>query len=365
MPDALAHRAKVGLVFGGRSVEHKVSIRSARTVAEALAEAGYEVVPFAIAQDGRWTDPGVSERTLAGDLDVIVGGEGSIRRSLSVLLSGDLDVVFPVVHGTWGEDGTLQGLCEMIDLPYVGADVAASAICMDKLQCKRLLKSCGLPVVDWETVTAADLELDPEAAVERLERLSLPLFLKPSRGGSSVGVVRLERRDGVVDALRFSLRFDPVLVVESGVVGRELECSVLGDQRLEASAVGEVVPGNPFYDYQDKYLDDRAELHLPADLPAATAEEVRRLAIDAFAAVGGSGMARVDFLQDTGGDLYINEINTLPGFTSISMYPKLWEISGLPLPELVRRLVDIALERQARRSRLDRAIADWLAEIGS
>lgn len=356
---------KVGLVFGGRSVEHRVSVNSARTVATALGRAGYEVLALGIAGDGSWLGSSLSLAAIGGEIDALESTGGGIRESFRHFLEADIDVVFPVVHGTWGEDGTLQGLCEMLDVPYVGANVTASALAMDKLQCKRLLHGLEVPVVDYEAVAATEFQEFPELCLGRLERLGTPVFVKPSCGGSSVGVQRVADPTNLESALEMALQFDSTVIVEKAIVGRELECSVLGDEILEASAIGEIVPGNDFYDYQDKYLQDEAELKIPADLPVAVAEQVRDLAVRAFAAVGGSGMARVDFLMDGEGTLYVNEINTLPGFTRISMYPKLWEESGLSLSELVDRLVQIAVDRHRRRTRLDRAIKTWLKSIDS
>lgn len=356
---------RVGLVFGGRSVEHRVSLNSARTVATALADAGHEVVALGIAQDGCWLDATASRAALADDHEALEATGESIRESFRHFLSADIDVVFPVVHGTWGEDGTLQGLCEMLDVPYVGADVTASALAMDKLQCKRLLASLGVPVVDYEAVTASEFERSPQRCLERLIRLGMPVFVKPSCGGSSVGVQRIADSQGLAPALEFALHFDDTVIVEKAILGRELECSVLGAETLEASTIGEIVPGNDFYDYEDKYLQDEAELRVPASLPSSEAEKVKDMAVRAFAVIGGCGMARVDFLMDGEGGLWVNEINTLPGFTRISMYPKLWEKSGVPLPELVDRLVQIAVGRHQRRSQLDEAIKTWLASIAS
>ena len=356
---------RVGLVFGGRSVEHRVSVNSARTVATALKQAGHEVIALGIAQDGSWLGGTLSQAALSGEIDAMESTGGGIRKSFRPFLETDIDVVFPVVHGSWGEDGTLQGLCEMLDVPYVGANVTASALAMDKLQCKRLLMGLDVPVVDYEAVTAIEFRKSAQQCLARLERLGAPVFVKPSCGGSSVGVQRVADPADLVAALEMALRFDDTVIVERAIEGRELECSVLGDETLEASAIGEIVPGNDFYDYQDKYLQDEAELKIPADLPAAGAEQVKDLAVRAFAAVGGSGMARVDFLMDGAGALYVNEINTLPGFTRISMYPKLWEESGLTLPELVDRLVQIAIDCHQRRTRLDQAIKTWLESIES
>ncbi len=361
--------SRVALVFGGRSTEHRVSVDSARTVARGLAEAGHEVVPFGIARSGAWRDPESSRAALAGRSEEVAEGEAAagegapIAQSLAPFLEAGVDVVFPIVHGTWGEDGSLQGLFEILDLPYVGAGVTASAVAMDKILAKRLLAESGLPVVEFEPVTRAELE-DTGAVLSRLERLPLPIFVKPSVGGSSVGIRKVKRREELAAALEFAFGFDDAAVVERGIEGRELECAVLGYPRLEASAVGEIVPGREFYDYADKYLESGARLDAPAKLTAPVETRVRELAVAAFAAFGGTGMARVDFLLEGDSDVFVNEVNTLPGFTSISMYPRLWEISGVPLPELVDRLVAGAVARHRDRHRLDRGIRDWLAGLG-
>jgi D-alanine-D-alanine ligase len=285
--------------------------------------------------------------------------------TLRHLLASGIEVAFPIVHGTWGEDGTLQGLFEMLDVAYVGAGVAASSLAMDKVLSKRQFQAAGVPVVDYEVVTRPELEQDPAGVVRRCERLPFPLFAKPSVGGSSVGVKKVEDRHCLETSLRFALQFDDVVLVERGVKGRELECAVLGYRHLEASAVvGEIVPSQDFYDYADKYLLDSAGLIAPAVLPQAVTERLRERAVQAFAALGGVGLARVDFLYEGGeGGLYVNEINTLPGFTSISMYPHLWSLAGVPLPKLVDRLVTIALERHAERRRLDEGIKEFLAGL--
>lgn len=356
--------AHVGVVFGGRSVEHQVSIVSARTVAEGLREAGHRVTPLGIAQDGCWVDLQTSQAVLAGEVATIAPRGVPVAPTLQHLVSSGVDALFPIVHGTWGEDGTLQGLCEMLDLPYVGPGVAASALAMDKVLCKRQLAASGVPVVEYEATTRRDFEADPGAFLRRLEGWPLPLFVKPSVGGSSVGVQRVGELEGLAAAVRFALRFDGSVLVERGIQGRELECAVLGYGKLEGSAIGEIVPSQGFYDYADKYLLDSAGLIAPADLPEETAAELRDAAVRAFASIGGSGLARVDFLLENGtGRLYVNEINTLPGFTSISMYPRLWALSGVPLPQLVDRLVQIALERHRDRRSLDEGIKGWLKEL--
>lgn len=372
--------ARVGVVFGGRTVEHEVSVRSARTVARGLIEAEHEVVPLGIGPDGRWLDRNTSAAALSGELSRLpaadeqsTGDHGDEARassavldSLTHLTAAAPEVIFPIVHGTWGEDGTLQGFCEILDLPYVGAGVAASALAMDKLLAKRQLAAEGLPVVPWCGVRREDFEADPEGVAERCKPLGYPRFVKPSVGGSSVGVCKVPDASCFADSVRFALRFDDAVLVERAVAGgRELECAVLGYRQLEASAVGEIIPGNEFYDYEDKYLTDDARLIAPAELPDEDSDRLRELACRAFAALGGTGLARVDFLQEVGGEgrVYINEINTLPGFTEISMYPRLWGVSGVPLPELVDRLVRIAFQRHRDRQRLDEGIKEWLAEL--
>lgn len=353
---------RIGLIFGGRSVEHEVSITSARTVAQGLEAAGHHVVPLPVGPDGVWRDPELGASALTGELDRLPARGGPIAASLAHLLEAGVDAVFPIVHGTWGEDGTLQGLLEILDLPYVGAGVAASAVAMDKGLTKRLLAAGGIPVVPFETVSRAALETDRHGVLGRLERFEPPLFVKPVTGGSSVGVRKISDRSCLEEALRFALRFDGAVLVERGVAGRELEVAVLGGERLEASAVGEIVPGREFYDYEDKYLADGARLIAPAELPRGMADRLRDLAVRSFGAVGGHGMARVDFLLE-GETPYVNEINTLPGFTSISMYPRLWDLSGVPLAELVDRLVHIGVERHRERRRLDRGIRGWIEEL--
>lgn len=357
--------ARVGLVFGGRSVEHEVSVKSARTIAKALSSAGHEVVPLGIAQDGCWVDPEVGRRALAGETNRIGAVGGRIAGSLGPLLEARVDVVFPIVHGTWGEDGCLQGLCEMLDLPYVGTGVTSSALAMDKALCKRQLEARRIPVVAGQTVREDQWQADRGAVLARLESLEPPLFVKPAIGGSSVGVTKVKARAELEKAIDHALEFDDRLLVEKGIEGRELECAVLGYENLEASEIGEIVPGKDFYDYADKYLQDTARLIAPAELDDELREHLRRVAVEAVAAIGGWGMARVDFLLDRDGTAYVNEINTLPGFTSISMYPRLWDLSGTPLPRLVDRLVDIARRRHRDRARLDRGIKEWIAELAA
>lgn len=352
---------KVGLVFGGRSVEHLVSVRSARAVRTGLREAGYSVVPLGIAENGVFVSPEQAERALRGECDALPPQTGAILTSAKVLLEAEVDAVFPVVHGTWGEDGTLQGLCEMLDLPYVGANVAASALAMDKALAKAVLSASGIPVVEHHLITARRFAEDAAACLAPVSAFPFPVFVKPSVGGSSVGVRKVDGPEQLQAAVEFALSFHPVVLVERGIQGRELECAVLGFETLEASVIGEIVPGKDFYDYEDKYLSDAAELLAPAPLAPEVAESLRCRAVDAFGAIGGDGMARVDFFLTPGGEIFVNEINTLPGFTEISMYPRLWGLSGVPLPELVVRLCDVALRRHQARSGYDRAIRDFVA----
>jgi D-alanine-D-alanine ligase len=351
------------VVFGGRSVEHRVSVLSARTVAQALADAGHEVVPLGIAQDGVWVGRELAREALEGRRDALGEAGGAVAPTLARLIEDPPEVVFPIAHGTWGEDGTLQGLCEMLDLPYVGADVTASALAMDKLAAKRVLAAAGLPVVEYDAARRARFAADPACLLAALPDHDGPFFVKPSVGGSSVGVRKVGTREGLAEAVRFAFRFDDAVLVERAVAGRELECAVLGFRDLAASEVGEIVPGKEFYDYEDKYLSDAARLIAPAELPERVAEEVRDLAVRAFRAIGGSGMARVDLLLE-GSTPWVNEINTLPGFTRISMFPRLWNLSGVPLPRLVDRLVEIAVERHRDRRRLDAGIKEFLAGLG-
>lgn len=354
---------RVGVIFGGRSVEHVVSVRSARTVADGLTQAGHEVVPLGIAENGAWVAPAVAKRTLAGSDQALPVEQGDARASLAHLLSARIDAAFPIVHGTYGEDGSLQGLLEMLDIPYVGCGVTASAVAMDKVLSKRLFERAGLPVVPWVVVTRAAFDADPTAALAACDALGAPLFVKPSVGGSSVGCRLVKERAQLADAVRFALQFDDTILVEQGVKARELEVAVLGKAgAMAASAIGEIVPGGEFYDYDDKYLKDDAKLIAPAELQSDVAAELKRNAVRAMDAIGGAGMARVDFFYLEGERrLALNEINTLPGFTTISMYPRLWGLSGVPLPELCDRLVKLAVERQSDKRRLDAGLRAFVA----
>jgi D-alanine-D-alanine ligase len=264
----------------------------------------------------------------------------------------EVDVIFPVLHGTFGEDGTVQGLLELADIPYIGAGVLASAAGMDKDVMKRLFRDAGLPVVPWELVLRADWEKDPAAVRKRIERkLRYPLFVKPANLGSSVGITKTHGPLELPAAMNLAAQYDRKILVEKGIDAREIECSVLGNDAPQASVPGEVVPVNEFYDYEAKYIKEGSDLIIPASLTARQTKRVQELAVRAFQAIDGAGMGRVDFLLDRKtGKVYVNEINTIPGFTSISMYPKLWEASGVPYSQLLDRLIELALERHQEKS---------------
>ena len=354
--------ARVGLVFGGRSVEHEISLLSARTVAAALEEAGHEVVPLGVTQEGRWLPPAAGRSALDGSAVRLPTSAQAPLGSLKHLLESGVDALFPIVHGSWGEDGSLQGLAEMAQLPYVGCDLPSSAVAMDKALCKIALERAGIPVVEWRGFTRRQFAAEPQRWLDQASELPFPVFVKPALGGSSVGVGKVTAAAGLNEAVIFALRFGESVLVERAVAGRELECAVLGHRRAEASAVGEIVAGREFYDYTDKYVDDGARLLAPAQLPEGIAERLQDLTVRAFEAIGGSGLARVDFFLE-GDELYCNEINTLPGFTEISMYPRLWELSGVSRPVLVDRLLSMAFERHGERQRLDAEIKAWLATL--
>jgi len=317
-------KLRVAVLYGGRSGEHEVSIRSAESIIAALDPGKYEIEKFFIDKDGKW-----QPRPILPEPGRNPG----------------IDVVFPVLHGTFGEDGTVQGLLELADLPYVGAGVLGSSVAMDKDVMKRICRERGLPVV--ECVTIFRDRLDAEAV---LRELALPVFVKPANLGSSVGISKARTPKELDAALALAAQYDRKIIVERAIEGRELECSVMGNDSPEASLPCEILPSREFYDYDDKYLLDKAEFRLPADLTPEQTAELRRLAVECYTASECEGMARVDFLlENSTGRLYINEINTIPGFTSISMFPRMWEHSGLPYPALVDRLIELALERHADR----------------
>jgi len=364
-------RLRVGVLFGGRSGEHEISLLSARSVLAALDPSRYEAVQIGITHDGRWyTGPQTLEALEQGRLDGLSPAAVLADKGLHCLFRWDegspmqvvsqLDVVFPVLHGSFGEDGTIQGLLELADVPYVGAGVLASSVAMDKALFKDLMRARGLPVLDWALILSSEIAADPVAAVGRAEQAGpYPLFTKPSNLGSSVGVSKVRSRSDLIEGLMDAARYDRRVIVERGLEAREIEVSVLGNEDPQASVPGEILPSDEFYSYRAKYLDDASELRIPAPIDERTAALARRLAVEAFRGIDGAGMARADFLLDRRtGDLYLNELNTIPGFTRISMYPKLWDATGLPYPALMDRLIELALERQGQKDRLVRRYGD-------
>ncbi|HEX9190435.1 MAG TPA: D-alanine--D-alanine ligase family protein [Vicinamibacteria bacterium] len=346
-------RLQVALLFGGRSGEHEVSLVSAASVAAGLRPS-HDVLCVLVDKSGRWLLQDGGEPRPSGGEPVFVapvpGDGGRLRRLADARALARPDVFFPVLHGPYGEDGTVQGLFELAAVPYVGAGVAASAASMDKTMMKALFARAGLPQVDYRVLVERDAALEARC----LEELGLPVFVKPANLGSSVAVAKVKAEGDLGPALDAAFAYDRKVVVEAGVLAREIEVSILGNDRPEASLPGEIVPDREFYDYDSKYSpESRTELFIPARLEPRATEEVQRLAVAAFQAVDAAGLARVDFFLDREtGRLLVNEINTIPGFTSISMYPKLWEASGLLYPDLLARLVSLGMERHAARARL-------------
>ena len=369
------HKLRVGVIFGGRSGEHEVSLMSARSVLSALDPEKYSITQVGITHAGEWL---VSRA--GSSLDVLESLEsGKVSdllhsailpdpnlRKLYLVLPGEkeavlqrlteLDVVFPVLHGTFGEDGTLQGLLEMAGIAYVGAGVLGSSVGMDKVLFKDVMMAHNIPVLPYLVVLRSEFEKDPQSVIARIERLAAyPLFVKPANLGSSVGISKCVNRSDLLEGLLEACRFDRRVLVEKGVNPREIEVSVLGNDDPQVSMPGEIIPSREFYSYEAKYIDGNSELFIPAPIPMEVTEKVRDLAARAYRAADCAGMGRVDFLLERdSGLLYLSEINTIPGFTKISMYPKLWEASGLAYPELVDRLIELALERKAENDRTER-----------
>jgi D-alanine-D-alanine ligase len=381
-------KLRVGVIYGGRSGEHEVSVASAASVFEALDRTRYQPFAIYIQRDGRWT---IADRlpTALSAAEVIKHARQQSARAIrpgrdtvlvahptdetlltierrpaanrsdddtdqAVVTGLGLDVVFPVLHGPYGEDGTVQGLLELANVPYVGPGVMASSVGMDKAAMKVMFAARGLPVCDWRGFTRADWDGERARVIESLSALGLPVFVKPANLGSSVGISKVKAADALVPAIEAALEFDRKIVVEAAVPeAREIECAVLGNDTPEASVPGEVIPAREFYDYEAKYLDDSSRTVIPAELGEQEAAEVKRLAIEAFKAIDAAGMSRVDFLLARAtGKIYVNEINTIPGFTTISMYSKMWDASGVPYPALVDRLIQLALARHADKQRL-------------
>jgi D-alanine-D-alanine ligase len=380
-------KLRVGILYGGRSGEHEVSVASAASIIKHLDRARYEPVPVRIEKDGRWTIADRAPTAISasevieqarvqaaraprpGRETVLIAHQSddtllTIERRLSprgsdvdehaVVTGLGLDVVFPVLHGPYGEDGTVQGLLELANVPYVGPGVMSSAVGMDKATMKVLFAAHGLPITPSRAFTRREWEHERDRVSESALALQLPLFVKPANLGSSVGISKVKTADALPAAIAMALEFDRKIVIEAGVPdAREIECAVLGNDAPAASLAGEVIPSREFYDYEAKYLDEGSRTVIPADLTDAQLADVQRLAIAAFRAIDAAGMSRVDFLlARPTGTLYVNEINTIPGFTTISMFAKLWEASGVPFPALVDRLIQLALERHADKQRL-------------
>jgi len=392
-------RLRIGILFGGRSGEHEISLLSAASVFKAIDQDKYEVVPIGITKEGKWVTAADAERLLAGNFadksvratQALRAGDPDATASAAVLQNGEavvvppephhsgtaltpfqtdppsrrasdrainVDIIFPVLHGTFGEDGTIQGLLELADIPYVGAGVLGSAAGMDKDIMKSLFRAAGLPIVKHITVLRSEWQSGPKKIQKLVEnRLKYPVFVKPANLGSSVGISKVRERKELGPAIDEAAKFDRKIVIEEGVGGkknkaREIECSVLGNDKPTASVPGEIVPSAEFYDYTAKYLDEGSQLIIPAKLTKTETKKVQELAIAGFRAVDCSGLARVDFLMDPKSrKIYLNEINTMPGFTSISMYPKLWAASGLPYPELIQQLIQLGLERHQEKKK--------------
>ncbi len=394
----MAKKLRVGVLFGGRSGEHEVSLLSAASVLKAIDRKKFDVVPIGITKEGHWlasadaqgllegVSSAITRRLRAGDPEATPGARllqqgmpmllapepaeteskrTAIAKADSPVSAQSLDVVFPVLHGTFGEDGTIQGLFELAGIPYVGSGVLGSSAGMDKDVMKRLFAQAGLPIVKHVTVLRSEWEKSPKKAIQRVEAvLKYPVFVKPANLGSSVGISKAHDRKELGPALDEAAKYDRKLIVEQGVGGarradkigakaRELEVAVLGNDDPRASVVGEIIPGKEFYDYEAKYLSEGSVPVIPAKLSKAEAKQIREMAVAAFRACDLAGLARVDFLMEPGGRrrIYINEVNTLPGFTQISMYPKLWAATGVPYTELITRLIELALERDAEKKR--------------
>ncbi len=374
-------KLRVGVIYGGRSGEHEVSLASAAAVFQNLDPDRYDAIPILIGKDGRWTLPPeppkqmkaadvIAGRTAPHRIDAAGGPEAHLiahpGADTLMAISGDplapkavsglvLDVVFPVLHGPYGEDGTVQGLLELANVPYVGAGVLASAVGMDKAAMKLVFAARGLPICEYEVVLKRDWLRDERAILHQVvNRLGFPVFVKPANLGSSVGISKAKHAADLRAAISLAAEFDRKIVIEAAVPNaREIEVAVLGNDEPEASVPGEIIPSREFYDYEAKYISDASRTVIPAALADAQVEEVRALSVAAFKAIDGAGMARVDFLlAGDSGTLYVNEVNTIPGFTTISMYSKLWEASGLPYPRLLDRLIELAVERHREKQQL-------------
>ncbi len=363
-------KLRIAVIFGGRSGEHEVSLMSANSVMAVLNPDKYQVFQVGITHDGSWlTGNDALEKMGRSDVQGLTlctilpdpsrPGLYALRQeagTFSLDLISLLDVVFPVLHGTFGEDGTVQGLLELSDLAYVGAGVTGSSVGMDKGVFKEVMRAISIPTVESTIVLRSEIEKNIHQVIQRAEKVAdYPLFIKPANLGSSVGISKCNNRSDLGEGLMEAAAYDRRVLIERGLDAHEIEVSVLGNDTPEASVPGEVLPSREFYSYESKYVDGTSSLLIPAPLPAETAQQIREMAVRAYSAIDCSGMARIDFFVEKGtGKIYLNEVNTIPGFTNISMYPKLWEASGLPYADLVDRLIELALERKADRDRTER-----------
>lgn len=370
----MTKKIKLGVILGGRSGEHEVSLMSSHSVLDVLDRDKYEITEIGIDHEGTWWSgknvlEAMEKGTTKGLFRVFLlpepGKSILFKRTVennveTIAPMTELDVVFPVLHGTFGEDGTLQGFFEMADIAYVGAGVLGSSVGMDKSVFKDVMVANDIPVAEWIICTRKDIEADIETIMDKAEALAAyPLFVKPANLGSSVGITKVRNRSDMYEGLMEAARYDRRILVERGINAREIEVSVLGNENAKVSIPGEVVPSDDFYSYNAKYLDGESELFIPAPISKELLEEVKELALKTYKAIDCAGMARVDFLLDKDTNkLYINEVNTLPGFTSISMYPKLWDASGLPYPALIDELIELALERKNERNKSKRTFGE-------
>lgn len=354
-------KIKVGIIFGGKSAEHEVSLQSAKNIVDAVDKEKYDVVLIGIDKEGKWhlndassylineQNPKLISLNKSNNHVAFVPGEAGnpLIHAENAHAMDQMDVVIPIVHGTLGEDGSMQGMMRMAEIPYVGANVLSSAICMDKEIAKRLLQSSGVRVAKGFTYKRAQKDTIDFESMKK--ELGVPMFIKPANQGSSVGVSKVATKGEFDTGLRMAFQYDHKVLIEETLDGREIECSVLGNDDPVASLPGEILPQTEFYSYESKYIDEKgAELAIPAELDDETVEKVQRAAVNAFMALQCEGLARVDFFLTPDNEVYVNEVNTLPGFTKISMYPKLWEVSGLSYPDLIDRLIELAIERHQR-----------------
>lgn len=364
-------KIKVGIIFGGKSAEHEVSLQSAKNIVDAIDKNKYDVVLVGIDKQGKWhindqtsylineENPKLIQLNKSNENVAIVPGETNhqlinVSKEMSI---DQLDVIFPIVHGTLGEDGSLQGMLRIANLPFVGTSVLGSAVCMDKDIAKRLLKEAGINVAKGLAFTRAKKKnIDFNDAKDKL---GVPMFIKPANQGSSVGVSKVSTKEEFDEAIHVAFQYDHKVIVEENIVGREIEVAVLGNEHPKASVPGEILPQTEFYSYESKYIDESgAKLAIPADLPDEMVEKIQHAAVHTFEMLECEGLARVDFFLKENGEIYVNEVNTLPGFTRISMYPKLWEISGISYPELINKLIELAMERHELNGMLKSAVWD-------